>query len=138
MRKTISLLLLIFVIFIVGCQTQQPHLSAEGKTTDFITSKQEPFTMKFFLVNPTQNTFTGQIKYVYDKECLRGYPDEQDVEVTPQQYRIAITKDFEYYLQNRNDEEKCVNTPLQISATLQDKGGDIKSVLNVQLTISGS
>jgi len=68
-----SVLLGLFAIFLVGCETtttnQLPYISPVSPTQDLLSANGD-YELKFFVVNPTINTFIGNLSYGFDENCL--------------------------------------------------------------------
>lgn len=140
MKKTALVLSLVILVFLSGCESLNPpkYLQPVSPSED-ITQQNQPYYLKFFVVNPTQNTFTGTIEYQFNSKCISTYPSSDIIDVTPQEYKKPITKQFNYLTENSRygqDTNQCFQTPLRITAVLKDKGGEIKETLNVLLRLT--
>lgn len=133
LRYLIIGLLFIIPMLITGCTSNQKYLQLTSAQDD-ISSQNQPYQLKFFVINPTDNTFTGQLIYSYDKSCL-STSDSEPIEVTPKEYRKAIVKQFSYN-SGYSNQNSCLQKPLVITVSIEDKGGDIKDTFSTKLTIT--
>ena len=124
----------LFVIFIVGCvtTTETPKYLEFSENSNPIIRTGENYNLRFFVINPTQNTFTGELEYQYDNRCI-WTSGSDEVEITPKEYREAIVKSFSN--SGRSNDETCFQTPIKITTILKDKGGEPKGKFDVLLTI---
>lgn len=126
-------LIVIFLIFISGCIPLYIELATPK--TDIIT-KSGSYEIKFFVNNPTDNTFTGNVEYQLDKksgECLSIWTKSENIEIPPRG-RIAKNKQINY--QKPKNEDECLNEQLRVTIQIKDKSGDIKGTKDVLLTVS--
>lgn len=130
MHKKYASLLVIFTFLFAACTPQQPTLPYIEPTTpqENIMKVAESFSVKHFVVNPTVNTFVGNVTYRFDEKCL--YPTNgnvDEVEVMPNGKR-AFAKDFRYREPDRfsSEQRNCLQVPIKISADLYDKSGQLR------------
>ena len=90
-------------------------------------STQDTFQLKYSVVNPTKNTFIGNLNYKYEKECLNivGLSFNETIEINPEDKK-GVIKGFNYNANRYNRNIECVQVPLKINVILYDKSGLLK------------
>ena len=153
MKKLKIIILNLFVLFVFGCARQQslqsllPYIEPITQKQDII-SVAQTYSLKFFVVNPTINTFVGNLTYKYDANCLNimNGGNVDNVEVRPKNKR-AFTKDFTFrYIDQHGrlidqygreiETSECLQKPLQLAVYLYDKGGDFRGSADFILTVT--
>lgn len=137
MRPYVFMAGILFLILIAGCTTQtEKYLQLTSEKEQIITT-QDSYDLKFFVKNPTINTFTGTVEYQYNDKCLKSSRIKEEVEITPKQQQKGIINTVSYNQYGYpNPPDVCFQTPLRVTVILKDKGGDIKDFFDVQLTIA--
>lgn len=133
---------------LVGCEEQKALPYIEKTTSDqSIIKAEETFSLKFFVINPTVNTFVGNITYQFEGKCLSVIESKSDnVEVRPNG-KNAFVKEFEYMGREKRyyggdvhyevkEISDCIQTPLKISVSLYDKSGYIRDNQEFYVTIT--
>lgn len=152
--KNLAILSLFFTIFLFGCEQQQlgtlPYIQPISPQQDLIASN-GVYQLRFFVVNPTINTFIGNLTYKFDTNCLSmsnaqrtiygGYEYGQGVQVSPKS-QFGVTKEFTYTTfdqYNRPiqpERPQCLQTPLKVTVSLFDAGGGSRGSQDFFVTIS--
>lgn len=135
MKKKIFMLTigLLMMSVLAGCKEQiiLPYIERTTPPEGDIIQAAEPFKLKFFVVNPTVNTFVGKIVYTFDNKCLDATQgNSEEVEVSPNNKK-AFVKEFTYKGREYSGTNfytikeipECLQRSLKISASLSDKSG---------------
>ena len=128
-QKIVLLCLLLF--FVVGCDIQSKYLQLTSPSEDII-QRDEDYTIRFFVSNPTENTFVGVLEYKYSSDCLRMTYMKEDIEISPNE-RKAKTVDISY--EERRNNDMCTKKAHRVSIELNDKSGTNKDTVDVLLSI---
>ena len=141
--KNLYLAILGLFIFVVGCEVYPPTQGGSGGSLPYILSvspKQdimsvdEPYNLKFFVVNPMISSFIGNLTYKYDITCFRiEGSNTEGVQVNPKS-QLGYTKTFKHntgqsnvYPYREGIRTECLQKVSQISVYLYDAGGDLRS-----------
>ena len=137
-------MLMAFISLLVGCTTTQlPYIEKTILDKDIIIAE-DPYQFKFYIYNPTVNTFVGSVNFTYDKRCWTATGgDSNPIEIEPKGNR-ALAKEFVYkgrqYIREgfyRIEEVTgCLQTPLEISMILSDRSGETRDSEKVFVTIT--
>ena len=126
MKKIIIISLFIMTILFSGCtKTNDIHFEIDSLIlSEKIIQQNDVYNLEFFIVNPTQNTFTGNIEYKYETSCLSSSgSSSENIEVNPNN-KIGKVKKFIY--NGRSSSTTCIQVPLKINILLYDKSGSLK------------
>jgi len=128
--------MILLILILVSCQPVSPkYLELTSPQTD-IMSNNEPYQLKYFVINPTANTFIGDIDYEFDEQCLQIWNNQNtDIQVTPQEYRRAIIQQIQF--RSNANRDNCIQRPLKVTISIQDAGGDVKDSFDISLTVTG-
>jgi len=135
-KKFYYFLFLILFLFLVGCEKAlNIHIQADIPKENIISSD-ETFRLKYFIVNPTINTFVGHLNYKYEDSCLNivGTSINESIEVNPKD-KIAIVKEFNYH-PSRSRNVGCIQVPLKVNVILEDRSGLLRDSYETTLTIT--
>lgn len=136
MNNKITIMFLFIVMILImgaGCENSTQKYLEFSENQNPIIRGNENYNLKFFVFNPTQNTFVGTIEYEYDEGCISTSSNIDEIEITPKEYKKAEIKSFSYNTGLRS--QICLQKPLKITTILKDKGGEIKAKFDVSLTI---
>lgn len=155
MKKRILVLPALFLsIFLFGCEQQQlgtlPYIQPVSPQQDLIATN-GVYQLRFFVVNPTVNTFIGNLTYKFDTNCLSmrnaqrtiygDYEYTQGVQVKPKS-QFGVTKDFiyttfdQYNRPTQSERPECLQRSLKVTVSLFDAGGDSRGSQDFFVTIS--
>src|SRR3989338_2755862 len=148
MKSKLSIFTFVICMSIIlsGCIFQQqlnfPTIQETSPLSD-ITSAKNPYRMKFFIHNPSINTFTGNLTYKYDNNCVsnpKGFQGiiSEVIEINPNG-KLGIEKEFTPVKANYYDEKakpECIQKPLKFSVLLHDKSGEFRDSAEFTLTIT--
>ncbi len=152
-RNTI-ISLLFFAVFLFGCDQQQqlgtlPYIQPVSPQQDLM-SLNGVYQLRFFVVNPTVNTFVGNLTYTFDPNCLSmsnvyltlgSYEYNQSVQVKPKS-QFGVTREFtyttfdQYNRPNLPERPECLQKPLKLTVSLYDTGGDLRGSQDFFVTVS--
>ncbi|MCX6112539.1 MAG: hypothetical protein NTY22_04535 [Proteobacteria bacterium] len=151
MKKEFQAMFIISIfLLIVGCTTIILTPSLEMTVlSEIYSQKTDNFKISFNVINPGDTTFTGNIVYQYNKDCLQleganrydsNFPQET-IKVPPkdtQPKKIAVIKQFSYVNKNNppQTDTKCFQTPLRISVLLYDDSGKLMDSRGTTITIA--
>lgn len=125
-------------LLLVGCKKiSSPYIEITTPSQDII-KYDETYALKFFVYNPTINTFVGSLNYTYAEKCLYIQGSQSDeIEISPNTNK-AIIKEFSYKGKNNHpdDSKECYQQPLKVSVFLSDKSGLARDNKVVYVTIT--
>ncbi|MAG53066.1 MAG: hypothetical protein CMH62_03840 [Nanoarchaeota archaeon] len=132
--KTIRLTFILLTLLLISgqsCVINSDYLQPTSPSEDIIT-RNEIYTIRFFIKNPTQNTFIGKVEYQFDEKCLSTFPKSEEVTITPQESKKAMAKEFRTNSVNK----ECSQKPQRVTVVIRDRGGDIKDSFDILLSIA--
>ena len=142
-------------LLIVGCETINsggsgsgllPYIQPVSPQQDLI-SVSGVYELKFFVVNPTVNTFIGDLTYKFDTTCLStkgisgNQKDTGGVQISPKS-QFGITREFtyttfdQYNRPTKPERLECLQRPLKVTVSLFDAGGDSRGSQDFFVTVS--
>ena len=153
MRKIFLIVFGLFItLFLVSCQQEPilPYIQAISPSQDLMAFNGN-YELKFFVVNPTINTFIGNLTYKFDTNCLSmrdaqrsiygNYEYTQGIQINPKS-QSGVTKEFtyttfdQYNRPTQPERPQCLQTPLKVTVSLFDAGGGFRGSQDFSVTIT--